>query len=63
MSLLQESLDTALKCYITQIYNVQNASRVELLLDLLEGLVEYNVVPAKYAITLKTNSLKVVYPT
>uniref|UniRef100_K1Q882 Mediator of RNA polymerase II transcription subunit 23 n=1 Tax=Magallana gigas TaxID=29159 RepID=K1Q882_MAGGI len=43
----QESLDTALKCYITQIYNVQNASRVELLLDLLEGLVEYNVVPAK----------------
>lgn len=63
MSLLQESLDTALKCYITQIYNVQNASRVELLLDLLEGLVEYNVVPAKYVITLKTNSLKVVYPT
>lgn len=43
----QESLDTALKCYITQIYNIQNASRVELLLDLLEGLVEYNVVPAK----------------
>ena len=43
-----ESMDIGLKCFVEQIYKARSEGRVELLSSLLEGVVEANILSARY---------------